>query len=85
MQLPIHLYDMRTWTCTMIVGEIWCYGQLGKSPLHKMPLEVRGSEKLAEIFARQNEQLLETLELREQARSHFRIGTALLAVAPKTQ
>jgi hypothetical protein len=47
--------------------------------LRKIPLE----EKLAEIFARQNEQLLETLELREQARSHFGIGTPLLPVAQR--
>jgi len=33
----------------------------------------------------QNEQLLEKIELREQARSHFGIGTPLLPVAPKTQ
>jgi hypothetical protein len=46
------------------LGRQTTYGQLGKSPLHKIPLEARGSEKLAEIFARQNEQLLETLELR---------------------
>ena len=43
-----------------------------------------GSEKLAEIFACQNEQPLETLELREQARRHFGIGTPPLPVAPET-
>ena len=44
-----------------------------------------GVEKVAEIFAHQNEQLLETLELREQAQIHFGIGMSLLLpIAPKT-
>ena len=43
------------------------------------------SGKLAETLACQNNQLSETLELRVQERSHFRIGMPLLSVAPKTQ
>jgi len=68
----------------VIVGEIWCYGQLGKSPLREIPLEVRGRKSSLKALQARTDNFWK-YELRQQARSHFGIDTPLLPVAPKTQ